>query len=160
MGQYFAAVNTDKHEFVCPWCIGSGAKLWEWAANPSGAIFSLLLRKSDCSGGGDVYGYGTRVMDMATHTPSEMASALLATVVLKGRPVVAPPDAIPGRWAGDRVAMIGDYDTSGLWKELYEEKTYTNISRRLVDTWNAFIDIPEMRLTFNPDCSCNKRTRE
>jgi len=56
--------------------------------------------------------------------------------------------------------MIGDYDTSGLWKELYEEKTYTNISRCLVDAWNAFIEIPEMRLTFNPDCSCNKRTRE
>ncbi|MDB5392139.1 MAG: hypothetical protein JWM11_7785 [Planctomycetaceae bacterium] len=47
MGQYFAAVNTDKKEFVCPWCIGGGAKLWEWAANPTGAIFTLLLRKSD-----------------------------------------------------------------------------------------------------------------
>lgn len=57
MGQYFKAVNTDKKEYVCPWCIGGGAKLCEWAANSQGAIFTLLLRKSDEGGGGDFYGY-------------------------------------------------------------------------------------------------------
>lgn len=157
MGQYFAAVNTDKHEFVCPWCIGGGAKLWEWAANPSGAIFSLLLRKSDHSGGGDVYGYGTRRMNLDSSTPSEIASTVMATVALEGRPVVAPPDAIPGRWAGDRVALVGDYDTSGLWNELYEKKTYTNISRQLVDAWNGFIEIENMKLRYDPCSSCSAR---
>ena len=53
MGQYFKAVNTDKQEYVCPWCIEGTAKLWEWAANTQGSIFTLLLRKSDQGGGGD-----------------------------------------------------------------------------------------------------------
>lgn len=46
MGQYFKAINTKKEEFVCPWCIGGGAKFYEWAANPQGGIFTLLLHKS------------------------------------------------------------------------------------------------------------------
>ena len=28
MGQYFKAINLDKKEYVCPWCLGGGAKLW------------------------------------------------------------------------------------------------------------------------------------
>ncbi len=59
MGQYFKAVNLDKREVVCLWCLDGGAKLWEWAANPQGSIFTLLLRKSTGSGGGDYYGYRT-----------------------------------------------------------------------------------------------------
>ena len=53
IGQYFRAVNKTKKEVVCPWCVGGGAKLWEWAANPIGALFVLLLRRSSGSGGGD-----------------------------------------------------------------------------------------------------------
>ena len=64
MGQYFKPVNLDKREYVCPWCIGGLAKLWEWAANPWGAIFVMLLRKSSGGGGGD-YGAGpTQVISL------------------------------------------------------------------------------------------------
>jgi hypothetical protein len=93
MGQYFQAVNLDKKEYVCPWCLSGGAKLWEWAANPQGAIFTLLLRKSDEGGGGDYFGY---------HRGYD-----------EGSPV--PQHEIAGRWAGDRVALVGDYDSSKLW---------------------------------------------
>jgi hypothetical protein len=50
MGQYFRPANVDKKEYVCPRCIGGFAKLYEWAANPQGAIFTMLLRKSSASG--------------------------------------------------------------------------------------------------------------
>src|SRR5438874_1459845 len=57
MGQYFKAVNLDKKEYVCPWRLSGGAKLWEWSANAQGSIFTLLLRKSSEGGGGDFYNY-------------------------------------------------------------------------------------------------------
>ena len=53
MGQYFTLANLDKKEYVCPWCLGGGAKLWEWAANANGSVLTILLRKSDEGGGGD-----------------------------------------------------------------------------------------------------------
>jgi hypothetical protein len=132
MGQYFKAVNLDKKEYVCPWCLSGGAKLWEWSANTQGSIFTLLLRKSSEGGGGDFHGY---------HNGHG-----------EGTPV-KHPDAIAGRWAGDRVILIGDYDESGLWFQL---ASYRNISRQLVDTWNPYISLKDKLLEWNPDCSCNR----
>lgn len=134
MGQYFAAVNTDKKEFVCPWCIGGGAKLWEWAANPPGAVFTLLLRKSDEGGGGDYYGYRRGCGE--------------------GGPITCPPNPVVGRWAGDRVVLLGDYDSTGMWDELYHTRTCRNISRELVDAWNDFIEIDELKLRYRPCSTC------
>ena len=131
MGQYFKAVNLDKHEVVCPWCMNGGAKLWEWAANPQGSIFTLLLRKSDEGGGGDYYGY---------HKGCD-----------EGGPIRCPVNAIAGRWAGDRVCLVGDYDSSKLWEELPK---FRNITKELVETWNAFIDLPDLKLSFRPNCGC------
>ena len=157
MGQYFKAVNLDKREYVCPWCIGGGAKLWEWAANAYGAVFTLLLRKSSGSGGGDYYGYRTQDIHLPEGgNPAEsLAKAIRATASLEGRPVCPDPDTTVGRWAGDRVALVGDYDESKLWDEL---PTYRNISAEVVRDWNAFIAIPKMRLTHNPECSCSKHS--
>ena len=131
MGQYFKAVNLDKREVVCPWCMGGGAKLWEWAANTQGSIFTLLLRKSDEGGGGDFYGYRKGCGE--------------------GGPIHCPVSPIAGRWAGDRVCLVGDYDSSKLWDEL---PAFHNITKEVVETWNDFIEIPEMKLTFRSDCSC------
>ena len=131
MGQYFKAVNLDKHEVVCPWCMNGGAKLWEWAANTQGSIFTLLLRKSDEGGGGDYYGY---------HKGCD-----------EGGPIRCQVNAIAGRWAGDRVCLVGDYDSSKLWEELPK---FRNITKELVETWNAFIDLPDRKLSFRPNCGC------
>ena len=133
MGQYFKAVNLDKKEYVCPWCIGQVAKLWEWSANPHGSIFTLLLRKSTDGGGGDFYGY---------HNGHG-----------EGTPVVNP-NGVVGRWAGDRVVLVGDYDESHLWDQL---SAYRNISREIVEAWNPYIELDRMKLEFNPGCSCNDR---
>lgn len=134
MGQYFKPVNLDKREVVCPWCIGGGAKLWEWAANTQGSILTLLLRKSDEGGGGDFYGY---------HKGNG-----------EGGPIRSPLSPIAGRWAGDRIALVGDYDSSNLWNEL---GSFRNISEQLVQEWNSFIELPDLKLTFRPDCSCRDR---
>jgi hypothetical protein len=58
---------------------------------------------------------------------------------------------IVGRWAGDRVCLVGDYDSSKLWGDL---RQFRNITKELVETWNAFIELPDLKLTFRPDCGC------
>ncbi len=54
MGQYFRFVNCTKREYVDPWQLGGGAKLWEWCVNREAGIFPYLLRRSNEGGGGDV----------------------------------------------------------------------------------------------------------
>jgi hypothetical protein len=50
MGQYFAAVNRDKDEFVSPWSLGGLAKLWEWCANRQVGVLPYLLLGKDIAG--------------------------------------------------------------------------------------------------------------
>jgi hypothetical protein len=49
-----------------------------------------------------------------------------------------------GRWAGDRVYLVGDYDESGLFQTARRE--FTNISSALADEYNAFIEIGALKL--------------
>lgn len=131
MGQYFKLVNLDKREVVCPWCLGGGAKLWEWAANTQGSVLTLLLRKSDEGGGGDFYGYRKGVGE--------------------GQSIDCPLSPIAGRWAGDRIALVGDYDSSHLWAKLPQ---FRNITPQLVKEWNAFIELADKQLPVRSDCAC------
>ena len=151
MGQYFKAANLDKKEVVCPWCMSGGAKLWEWAANPQGAIFTLLLRRSSGGGGGDYGSPPTQILSIEDD-PKALAKAVTEGVSREGRPVLLPEDSIVGRWAGDRVVLIGDYDESQLWDEL---DAYRNISQQVVETWNDFIELEEMQVKHRLDCTCH-----
>lgn len=111
MGQYFRAVNVSKREYVSPWDIGFGAKLWEWCANQGAGIFPYLLRKSSSGGGGDINFDGT---------------------------------GYAGRWAGDEVYLVGDYDESRLYQQT--GSGYTNIAPGLVEEYNRFIELKELML--------------
>lgn len=112
MGQYFRAVNLDRKEYVCPWKIGGGAKLWEWCVNVQAGIFPFLLRKSNEGGGGDI--------------SEDYETA--------------------GRWAGERIVLIGDYDESRLWDNLKNE--YEDISQQLVEDYNDFIGTEDSKLKY------------
>jgi hypothetical protein len=148
MGQYFKAVNLDKREVVCPWCLNGGAKLLEWAVNRYGAVFTLLLRQSSETGGGDYGGPGPQFIEMTEDT--NIGEIIAKGLAREGMKMSVPSSSVVGRWAGDRITLIGDYDESGLWSKL---KTYTNISEQLVEEWNRFVDDDDFKLTFNP-CSC------
>jgi hypothetical protein len=154
MGQYFRAVNKTKQEVVCPWCLGGGAKLWEWAANPFGAVFTLLLRRSDGSGGGDFYGTGPQIIQLDQPDPNTLMHAITGGVAMEGKPIDPEPNTVVGRWAGDEVYLVGDYDSSELFEESFG---YRNISRQLAETWNDFIEIKDMQLKYDPDCKCETR---
>jgi hypothetical protein len=49
-----------------------------------------------------------------------------------------------GRWAGDRVYLVGDYDRSKLYEKAQSE--YINISEALAKEYNEFIEIDECKL--------------
>ena len=156
MGQYFVAVNKTKKEFICPWCVGGFAKLWEWAANPCGSLFTLLLRKSDASGGGDFYGYAPKVVSQDHLSPQEQASAFATALIeigaKEGAPAHPPQGTIVGRWAGDEIYLVGDYDSSELYAEAFA--SYRNVSQEAVEAWNSFMDIEEQKVEFHSDCPC------
>jgi hypothetical protein len=82
----------------------------------------------------------------------------MAGVAIEGRPINEAPGTVVGRWAGDRVALVGDYDDSRIWNELYMKKTYRNICRELVETWNTFIELDDRKLKYTPCRSCRADT--
>ncbi len=49
-----------------------------------------------------------------------------------------------GRWAGDEVYLVGDYDESELYQKAKQE--YTNISKPLAREYNEFIEVRELQL--------------
>lgn len=149
MGQYFKAVNLDKREVVCPWCLSGGAKLWEWAVNAHGAVFTLLLRKSTGSGGGDYNVPGPYIVELSDSS-QDLGYIIGKAAVREGMPAPIPSHSIVGRWAGDRVALVGDYDDTFNWDDL---DSYTNITRQVVNEWNQFTELRESQLRFEP-CGC------
>jgi hypothetical protein len=83
MGQYYKLINFDKKEFVNPHELGSGLKAWECLANHPGvaaAMIVLMVSSPEIRGGGDLN--------------SEHCDICHCFI---------------GRWAGDRVALVGDY---------------------------------------------------
>lgn len=88
MGQYWIAVNLDKKEYVSPHKLKTGAKLWEQLANHPGtgaALVILIAAQREMRGGGD----------LQENTKDENYNKIARSVI--------------GRWAGNRVAFVGDY---------------------------------------------------
>lgn len=83
MGQYYVIANITKHEFIDPYAFGSGVKLMEFGMDGQSAMSGLavLLASSNGMGGGDLH-----------------------------LPVTSKFTHVPGRWAGDRIVIAGDYD--------------------------------------------------
>lgn len=111
MGQYFIIANPAKQEYIDPSKMGSGAKLWEVAAN-YGAMNALTILLSQSTGGGDING---------------------------------PDNEIVGRWVGDPVVLVGDYDSSHIYDTA--KSSWKDITKPLVDAFNRFIGSKRVRYT-------------
>lgn len=102
IGQYWYPANIDKKEFVDPHKLGTGLKLWEQLANHPGtgaALIILCAAMPEPRGGGD--------LDMA----EEGFVGDLKKAAGVGYAEVAKRTI--GRWAGDRIALVGDYAERG-----------------------------------------------
>lgn len=82
MGQYHIPVNLDKREYIHPHKLGDGLKLLEQAFSANGTAGALVLLLA-ASNGDDGRGGG------------DFYSPDFTDVI--------------GRWAGDRIALVGDY---------------------------------------------------
>ena len=49
-----------------------------------------------------------------------------------------------GRWAGDRIVVVGDYDESGLYDKALKE--FKDISHKIKDEFNDFIQVEHLQL--------------
>jgi len=97
MGQYHYIVNLDRKEFIHPHHLGDGLKLMEFGNGAGGTMTALaiLLAASNGRGGGDLH------VD-ASH----------------------PAVGRIGSWAGDRIAIVGDYaeDTDYPWNPAKDDR--------------------------------------
>jgi len=103
MGQYWYPIDLDKREFVNPHKLGCGLKLWEQIASHPGTGVALLIlcaAMPEQRGGGDLdledeQGFIGDLKKAAGISYSEIAKRTI------------------GRWAGDRIALVGDYAERG-----------------------------------------------
>ena|ERR1700732_505491 len=54
-----------------------------------------------------------------------------------------------GRWAGDEIYLVGDYDESGLYEKACFD--YRNIAEGLIKEYNAFIKLPDLQLHYQSE---------
>lgn len=106
MGQYWYPVNLDKKEYILPHMLGSGLKLWEQLANYPGtgvALVILMAAQREMRGGGDLD------LEENWHGPERTFPKynILPGPMPEDYQKIA--SQIIGRWAGDRVALVGDY---------------------------------------------------
>jgi hypothetical protein len=120
MGQYYKLVNLDKKEYLKPHDFGHGAKLVEFTSAGSGMMAGLAILLASGNGRGGG--------DLGGDVNMEYV----------------------GRWAGDRVVCVGDYDDDDKWVpgSLYSEASeednpeWKNISWEVIrcmcnDEWFA-----------------------
>jgi hypothetical protein len=136
MGQYWLPVNLDKHEFIDPHKLGAGLKLWEQLANhpgTAGALIVLTAAMPEPRGGGDfdvdTNMHGPERVDMSREGPMPDEYPAIAARTI-------------GRWAGDRIALVGDYAEDG---DLAPEHKASTIYARCrgEDRPDAFTDITD-----------------
>lgn len=125
MGQYHVLVNVDKREYVNPRSIGLGVKQWEHSSHPEFPTYGSLAD----------------AMYILTMTSPARGGGDM------------PGSKVSGRWAGDRVMVVGDYtkddDLSAefLGSDLYNQaqETYTEIGE---EVRRAFTTIYGLRFTY------------
>ena len=106
MGQYWLVVNLDKKEYVNPHKLGCGLKLREQLANhPStgSALLILCAAMPERRGGGDFD------LDSNWHGPERKYPEHNCTPAPMPEGYQDIAHRTIGRWAGDRIALIGDY---------------------------------------------------
>ena len=135
MGQYYLIVNTEKKEYLHPHDLGAGLKNWELIAGGVGGLIAYLCSQSSGRGGGDPSISYQEYTDEDGETDWDARERDIE-------------DTYPnwGRWANNRIVVVGDYDDSDLYQKAQESSEYENISHQVIDEYNKFIEIDEKKL--------------
>lgn len=62
-----------------------------------------------------------------------------------------------GRWAGDRIVLIGDYDESGLYQTSREWK---DVSKEFIRDYNKFIELKDKKFKYDKPEHMEQRIRK
>ena len=122
MGQHWKAVNLDKHEFISPNALDAGSKLGELLGSRVGSALIILCAAMPVRRGG-----GDFDLDSNFYGPERTDEMAL------GAPVNEQYNAIAhrtiGRWAGNHIALIGEYaKDSDLPEEFKASEIYGHCS--------------------------------
>ena len=109
MGQYHYVVNLDKREYLHPHDLGDGLKLMEFGCSANGTLMGLALLLAGSNGpegrgGGDWHPW---TGEQGRYGDGRTVGVVEDTLVQQ------LTSAIPGRWCGDRIAIVGDYHEPG-----------------------------------------------
>jgi hypothetical protein len=111
MGQGYKYINLDRKESFHPHDLNDGYKLIEQINAHGPNLLMYLVAKSEDSEGGDV---DEKILD------------------------IPASKRMYGRWAGQRVMLVGDYDSSGLYEKA-EGRGWKSISKPLIAEWNKML---------------------
>ena len=90
-------------------------------------------------------GCGLKLLEIAANDCLNVLAFLLRQSSEWGGGDIRKPYRNAGRWAGDRIAIIGDYDDSGIWQQCLNG-VYREISLEIREEWNDFIDIARLKI--------------
>ncbi len=110
MGQYWYPVNLDKKEFIHPHRMGAGLKLWEQLAAHPGTNAGLLVL---CAAMPEARGGGDFDLSENWHGPERTFPEHSCSPGPMPEDYQAIAKRTIGRWAGDRIALVGDYAEDG-----------------------------------------------
>lgn len=122
MGQYYLIANRDRQEYVRP----ASKKLRAIVLNDP-AVLPYLLKQTDVDGqgAGDLHIPRDEYPDGLQGKPTELAKWLDSEEYQKQ---IAERWPHAGRWAGDRICVVGDYDSSGLFDEIEASDEWNDIT--------------------------------
>ena len=138
MGQYFILVNLDKKEYV----MASVLKLWEWCANDDARMIPYLLATSNKDGTNLV----SSVED-GKPIPRGWKVVYSYKVSNKKYHLIERETKYYGRWAGDRIVLLGDY-AEGIYEGMFERilDEYKDITSELIEEFNEFIGDEDLKI--------------
>ena len=127
MGQHFIIANISKREYIDPARFGregepgNGGKFWEICVNDIAGVLPYLLRKS------------------SSYEASRRTTVTVGPIsVTSGGTDVTEDARFAGRWVGDSIMVIGEYDQINYCAAI--EEGWTEISSLVAREYYEFYD--------------------
>jgi len=160
MGQYFIIVNIDKKEYIDP---PDSAKLWEICANNTVRMLAYLMATNDGDGAFIAKHFFSKeeFKEIIENIKRELGSDYEVEIHCADkkeceRGYVMPKLKYFGRWAGDRVVVLGDYAEPGftpnfrpefpLYRDVDPKNGWRNITDEAVREFNWYIEVDELKV--------------
>ncbi|MEL9929592.1 MAG: hypothetical protein QXF50_01675 [Sulfolobales archaeon] len=139
--QKFILANLDKKEYIV-----GGPDLWDWISGNEGRLLIYLIARGRKR--------GTPLMEkepVIAKARAVISSSRDPKLVEKAYDLIDEEEEKMlsdgffrsiGRWAGDRIILVGESDPSGLYQKIL--KTFKNITREVADEYNRFVEIERL----------------